>query len=138
MRECVHACVEMDDGLIQTGDYNGEPSRLQRANLATMSCSRDGAYEFHGAFCAWPTCGVCTIAIRRENAPRWTQAGHVDGKNVGECRVNLEHAGSHAGVCAKLPMLRATCSVCGAHGASPWDDTLGLACTGNHAGSVCE
>ena len=51
---CVSACMKMDDGPIQTGDTNGEPGRPQRVNLATALGLRDGSYEFHGAFRAWP------------------------------------------------------------------------------------
>ena len=81
---------------------------------------------------------VCAIAIQRENAPRRIRAGHVDGENVGECCVNLERTGPHASACAKLHMLRAACSVRRTRGAGSRDDTLGLACTGNRAGSLCE
>ena len=65
---------------------------------------------------------VCAIAIRRENIPRWIQAGHVDGENAGECWMNLERTGPHASVCAKLHVLHAACSV---RGADFRDDTLG-------------
>jgi len=63
---CVSACEEMDDGLIQTGDMNGEPGRLQRFNLTTAPGSRDGAYEVHGAFHARPA----RVRLRNRNPAR--------------------------------------------------------------------
>ena len=135
--ECVSACMEMDDGPMQMGDLNGEPNRLQRVNLVTATGSRDGAYVVHGVFRARPACRVCAIAVRRENAPRQIRAGRVDGENVdGECCVNLECTGPHAGACVKLPVLRAACFVRGMRGAGSRDDALVWSCTRNHAGSV--
>ena len=83
-----------------------------------------------------PHARVCAIATRRKNAPRWTQAGHVDGENGDECRVNLEHAGPHGGACVKLHVLHAACSVRGTRGVGSRDDTLVRACMRNNAGSV--
>ena len=51
---CVSACKELKLGRIQTGDTSSEPGGLQRVNLATTPGSRDGVYEVHGAFRAWP------------------------------------------------------------------------------------
>ena len=83
-----------------------------------------------------PHARVSAIAIRRENAPRRIRAGCVDGEDVSECRVNLEHAGPHAGACVKLHVLRTACSVRRTHGAGSRDDALVRACTGNRAASV--
>jgi len=129
---CVSACMEMDDGRIQTGDGKSKPGIPQRVNLATVPGSRDGAYEVHGAFRA-----QSARTRLRNNAPRWIRAGRVDGENVnGESCVNLERTGPHAGACVKLHMLHAACSVRGTRRAGSRDDTLGRACMGNHAGSV--
>ena len=81
---------------------------------------------------------VCAITIRRENVPRWIQAGHVDRENVGECCLILEWTGPHASACAKLHVLRAARSANRTRGAGSRDDALMLACTGNRAGSLCE
>ena len=63
---CVSACVEMDDGPIQTGDLNGKLNRPQRVNLATAPGSRDGAYDVHGAFRARPA----HVRLRDRNPAR--------------------------------------------------------------------
>ena len=46
--------MEMVHGLVQTGDTSGELNRPQRVNLSSAPGSRDGSYEVHGAFRAWP------------------------------------------------------------------------------------
>ena len=105
----------------------------QPRQIRTMARTGSMAHFTHGLHAR-----VCAIAIRRENAPRWIQTSHVDGENGGECRVNLEHAGSHVGACARHHVLHAACSVRGTREAGSRDDTLGRACTGSRAGSVCE
>ena len=61
----------------------------------------------------------------------------MDRENVdGECGVNLEWTGPHAGACVKLHVLRAACSVRGTCRVGSRDDVLVRACMGNRAGSV--
>jgi len=102
-----------------------QPRRVRAtARARSMACFTHGTHA-----------RICAIAVRRENAPRWIQAGHVDGENIdGESCANLERTGPHAGACVNLPVLCAACSVCGTGGAGHQDDTLRLACTGNRAG----
>ena len=133
----VRACEELVHGPTQTGDTSGEQNRLQRVNLATAPGSRDCTCEVHGAFRTRPAC-VRVFAIRPGNVPRRTRAGRVDGENIGECCGNLERTGPHVNACAKLHVLHAACSVRGTCGVGFRDDSLGLVCTGNRAGSVCE
>ena len=47
---CVSACMKMDDGLMQTGDTNGEPGGPQRVISVTAPVPRDTAYEARSAF----------------------------------------------------------------------------------------
>ena len=111
---CMSACEKLKHGRIQmkTGKASLEDRkgliwqpRQVRATARTSSRAR---------FAHGPHARICVIAIRRENAPRRIRAGGVDGENVdGECCVNLERTGLHAGACVKLHVLRAACSVRG-------------------------
>ena len=47
---CVSACVEMDDGRIQTGDGCVEPSVPYKVILVTAPVPRDATYEACSAF----------------------------------------------------------------------------------------
>ena len=51
---CVSACMDMDDGRIQTGDGCGESSAPYKVILATAPASQDVACEARSAFCERP------------------------------------------------------------------------------------
>ena len=74
---CMSACMEMDDGPIQTGDGCGEPSAPCKVILVTAPVPRDTAYEAHSAFrkrpsraSTWRDSSVGTSRISKETVAR--------------------------------------------------------------------